>query len=545
MLPAKVYRPEDYLRMIWTRKWFLVVPTVIAATATFFWAESLPNRYTSSTTIAVVPQKVPTAFVRPTINSNLAQRLQAIQQQILSRPRLERLIEEFNLYEQERKTMIMEDLIETMRRRDIRIRMARSRRSDAPSSFTVGFEYTQPRLAMQVAERLGSMFVQENLQEREALADSTSQFLDVQLEDARRRLAEHEQKLAEFRRRHFGALPGQAQSNLQMLQVTQNQIQASGDAAARDRDRLAIIEKELGATSGEPDSEADPEASSAEADAPSALATTPGVVTITKPEDNAGGRRRTVAQQLAAAKADLKAMELRLKPTHPDVIRSKRTIEELEVRAAGEPSGDAAPTRMSPARFANLKKEAEQLRRSLERRKVEEERLASQLANYKQRVEIAPNLDTELTELNRGFDAVRQQYDQLSRKSEDAKLAASLERRQIGEQFRVVESARVPERPVSPDRARLNLMGLGGGLAFGLLLIGLIEYRDTTLKSDDDIVVSLALPVLAVIPTMVTAGDRRRRARRRVAVAITASLVVMIGVAAVAWRMQLVQPWIR
>jgi succinoglycan biosynthesis transport protein ExoP len=125
-------------------------------------------------------------------------------------------------------------------------------------------------------------------------------------------------------------------------------------------------------------------------------------------------------------------------------------------------------------------------------------------------------------------------------------MAANLERRQIGEQFKVVESARLPERPVSPDRVRLNMMGLGGGFAFGLLLIGLLEYRDTTLKTDDDILVSLALPVLAVIPTMITTADRRRQKRRRVLVAVTVSVAVVLSVAAVAaWRPNLLQAWVR
>jgi protein tyrosine kinase modulator len=544
MLPGKAYKPEDYLRMVWHRKWFVVVPTVLIATGTYFWSASLPNRYSSATTIAVVPQRVPTSFVKPTVSKNVGQRLNSIQQEILSRSRLERLIEEFKLYPEERKTLIMEDIVESMRRRDIKVRMARRNRGDSPDSFTVAFEYTQPRVAMQVAERLGSMFVQANLQEREVLADSTSQFLDSQLEDSRRRLAEHEQKLAEFRKQHFGQLPGQMQSNLQMLQVTQNQIQANTDATNRDRDRLAGIENQIGGVaSGAIAVGDDPEESSTPTESTEAAGT------AAKPGEAGEGRKaQTATQQLANAKANLKGLELRLKPTHPDVIRAKRTIEELEVRAAEEAKngGGNPAARLSPARLANLQKEADQLRRSLERRRVEDERLRSTLAQYKERIEISPKLDTELTELNRGYDTIRHQYDALLKKSEDAKMAATLERRQIGEQFKVVESARLPERPVSPDRMRMNMMGLGAGLVLGLALIGLLEYRDTTMKTDDDILVSLALPVLAVIPTMVTSIDRRRRKRRRVLAALTASAVIVLGAAAVAaWRLHLLQAWVR
>ncbi len=220
MLPGKKYKPEDYLRMLWVRKWFIVVPAVLVSAGTFVWTSQLPDRYRASTTILVVPQRVPTAYVRSTVTAGVAERLQTISQQILSRTRLERIIEEFNLYPEERRTMIMEDVVELMRTRDVKVNVPNSRRRNQDAShFSVSFDSSQPRTAMLVAERLASMFVQENLQDREVLADATNQFLQAQLEDARRRLIEHEKKLEEFRQRNSGQLPSQVQSNLQMMQI--------------------------------------------------------------------------------------------------------------------------------------------------------------------------------------------------------------------------------------------------------------------------------------------------------------------------------------
>src|SRR5215208_3076681 len=132
MLPGKKYLPEDFVRIAWTRGWYIVLPTVVFGLATFGWAASLPDRYRSETTLQVVPQQVPQAYVRPTVTTDISERLQAISQEILSRTRLEAIVQEFNLYAPERETMIMEDVIERMRTTDIMVNVTGGRRSRGP-----------------------------------------------------------------------------------------------------------------------------------------------------------------------------------------------------------------------------------------------------------------------------------------------------------------------------------------------------------------------------------------------------------------------------
>ena len=127
------------------------------------------------------------------------------------------------------------------------------------------------------------------------------------------------------------------------------------------------------------------------------------------------------------------------------------------------------------------------------------------------RVQAAPALQSQLTELMRDYTTLQEGYTALLKKSEESKIAVNLERRQIGEQFKIIDGARLPERPFSPDRFRINMFGILGGLALGLALVAFLEYRDTSFKSDDDVMTTLALPVLAVIPV----DDQRRRAARR------------------------------
>jgi polysaccharide chain length determinant protein (PEP-CTERM system associated) len=530
MLPGRKYQPEDYLRIAWTRKWFIVIPTVLIAAGTYVWSSTLPNRYSSSTNILVIPQRIPQSMVRSTVTASVAERLRTIQQEILSRSRLERIIDEFNLYQQERKTMIMEDVVQLMRTRDIKTRIPRARRGGDTTNFTVGFESTQPRVAMQVAERLASMFVQENLQEREVLADSTTQFLQAQLEDSRRRLVEHETKLEAFRRQNFGQLPGQVQSNLQMLQVTQSRLQANADAVARERDRLRALEEAIASAPG--------------TDEPLGA---PVVVDGARGKEEGEGPTGTAVQQLEKARANLRDMERRFKPTHPDISRAKRMIADLEAQAAQEAeSGPAASlTKRSLNKLADMRDEAEKLRKQLDKRTIDEERLKAELAKYTARVEASPKLEAEHTALTRDYNTLEAQYTSFLKRYEASKVAVNLERRQIGEQFKIIDGARLPERPVSPNRVRYNLMGLLAGLALGLGLVALLEYRDTTLKTDNDIVISLALPVLAVIPAMLSTADRRRRRRKRLVLALSASAATVAAAGVVAWRLQLLQAWVR
>jgi polysaccharide chain length determinant protein (PEP-CTERM system associated) len=531
MLPGKKYTPDDFLKIAWTRKWLLIIPALVITAGTAIWAYQLPNRYRSTTSILVVPQRVPEDYVRPAVTAAIQERLQVISQQILTRTRLEGIIEEFNLYQAERGTLIMEDVIEQMRTRDIRIDVLPARRGDDARAFTVSYESPNPRTAMQIAERLTSLIIRENLEDREVLADSTNQFLESQLVEARQRLIDQERKLELFRRQHSGRLPSQVQSNLQMIQNAQSQLSALRDSTNRDRDRIAFLERMI-------------------ADAAATAAAAPA-----DPQSASGEGVGSAAAQLEAARAGLRGLELRFTPAHPDIARAKRLIAELEARAEAEalqqPLDTSTTLTATPAdraarnRVNEMRAEMEQAMRRIEASKAEEARLQQVITSYNARVEVAPALESELTEVMRDYETLQQAYMTLLAKSEESRVAANLERRQIGEQFRILEPARLPLRPISPDRPRLNLMGLLAGIAFGLGLVALLEYRDTTLKTDDDVVMSLALPVLAVIPAMVTAAERAQ-VRRRKTLAVFASAALVLGTVGVAaWKLRLFDGLVR
>jgi len=181
MLPGKVYKPEDVLQILRRRIWLLLVPFSIVSAATATYSRYLPDIFRSETLILVVPQRVPESYVRSTVTTRIEDRLQSISQQILSRTRLERIIQDFNLYVEQRRTGIMEDIVEQMRR-DIVIQVVKG------DAFRVSYTGQDPRTVMKVTDRLASLFIEENLRDREVLAEGTNQFLEAQLEDSRRRL---------------------------------------------------------------------------------------------------------------------------------------------------------------------------------------------------------------------------------------------------------------------------------------------------------------------------------------------------------------------
>jgi len=319
MLPGKRYKPEELIQIVTRRIWFLIIPWLLTIVATVGFAKLLPDRFRSESIILVVPPRVPDSIVKSAITAKIGDRLPSISQQILSRTRLERIIQDFGLYARERKKELMEDIVNDMRN-DIDVKMIKG------DAFYVRYVSNDARTAMKVTERLASLFVEDNLRDREVLTEGTNQFLESQLDDARRRLLEHEKKLEEYRKKYSGELPSQMQPNMNASQAAQNQMQALNDSIMRDRDRRLVLERAL----------AEGQADAAAVDG--AAAPTPAPVRSSTDGSVSAPAGAPISAQLAAANANLQAMYARgLTSRHPDVSRQKRQIEDLMAQAAGEP----------------------------------------------------------------------------------------------------------------------------------------------------------------------------------------------------------------
>jgi polysaccharide chain length determinant protein (PEP-CTERM system associated) len=487
-------------------------------------ARAVPERYRSETLILVVPQRVPDSYVKSTITQTVGDRLPSISDQILSRSRLEKIIADLNLYTEARATQVMEDVVQRMRA-DITVSL------DARSlnSFRVSFVSDDPETARKVTERLASLYIEQNLRDRESQADSTNQFLETQLQDAKQRLVEHEKKLEEYRRRYAGQLPSQLQGNLQAMQNAQVQLQSINESMNRAHERRLLIERQM----------ADAQSP------PTALAPS---VSLASVRDAA--QPINTAQQLEIARARLELAKLRFTLDHPEVLSLQRTVADLQTRLGLEaPVSDAAaivePT-FSPQelaqkkRLGDLQAELDVIDHQLTANNTEAARLQQTITSYQAKIDVVPTRESELVELTRDYSTLQTGYTNLLTKREDSQIAANLERRQIGEQFQVLDPASLPERPYNEgQRLATTSAGALGGLVVGLFLIGFLEYRDTSFRREEDVVRVLTVPVLALIPVMTS--DRERRAQRRRALVVDfAGIAVLVGSAAVLalWRLQ-------
>jgi uncharacterized protein involved in exopolysaccharide biosynthesis len=366
-------------------------------------------------------------------------------------------------------------------------------------------------MAQKVTDRLATLFIDENLLDRKSLADNTNQFLESQLQAAKVRLIEQEKKLEEYRRQYSGQLPSQLTGNLQSVQAAQMQLQSLAESMNRARERRLLVERQVADAQSLP---ADMVAPVPPSSSPEAAAALP------------------LPQRLDAAKARLDLYRQRYTADHPDVLALERMVADLEAELAQEakkqpvtPGNDASVPRAElgrQKRVGDLQAELEVIDRQLASAQADEARLKKTIAEYQAKIEVVPTRESELVELTRDYATLQETYSSLLQKREDSKLAANLEGRQIGEQFKVLDAASLPERP-SNRRQRLAVIFGGplGGLALGLLVIGLLEYRDGSFRTEDDVVRVLELQVLALIPVMVEDEERAERqnkppTRRRV-----------------------------
>ena len=522
MLPAKTLTPQDIVGIALRRRWLILIPFALGLTAAPFVVKRIPPVYKSETLIMVVPQRVPDSYVKSTVTATVEDRLPSISDQILSRSRLERVISDFGLYEERRQRAPMEDVV-----RQMRIDIGPVQIQQGGQSFRVTYVNRDPGVAQKVTARLASLFIDENSQDRENLAESTNVFLESQLEEAKSRLVDHEKKLEAYRRLHSGELPSQLDSNLRAIQTAQLQLQSTSESANRARERRLLLERQL------VDAQTSP------------VIVTPTVLGTTSPESQAA---MPLAQQLDVAEKALEALKLRYTADHPDVRRMERTVRELRERVAEEarrPKPAAAPApdvTQSPAELARQKRirdlqaDIEVIDHQLTAGQAEESRLKALLDDYQKKVEVVPTRESELVELTRDYDILKKTYDSLLIKREDSKLAANLERRQIGEQFRILDPASLPVRPSNQaQRIGMSLAAAVVGLAFGLLASAALLYLDSSFGREEDVVRALDVPVLALIPAMTSESERRKRRLRRILIDATGTATVLGSVLFVAW----------
>jgi polysaccharide chain length determinant protein (PEP-CTERM system associated) len=498
----------ERLRSAWgRRKWLAVLvfaAPFIAAVSMIF---SLPTFYRSTALVLVERQQVPEAFVPSTVTSELESRLHTISQEILSRSRLEALITRFGLYPSLRKQLSNEEVVERMRK-DVKLELkatnTKEGRPSTTTAFALSYRGPDPQTVALVTNTLASFYIEENLKARERQATGTADFLKAQMNETRKRLDELEARVSEFRRRYLGELPQQMQANLATLENLNTQLRITSDnqmRAAERRDSLTGLLAEA-------------------ASSPQAFGAAPG--SAAEPRTVRLNRLR---QELASARA-------RYMEEHPTVVRLKAELAATE-REAAEPSasGPGATAGLSNPYVMRLRETLSATETESKVLKAEEQRLRTAIAAYQTRLENTPKREQEFQEVSRDYESTKQHYESLTKRYEAAQLAESMEQRQKGEQFRVLDPAVPSLIPAAPNRLKLLAMSLvlSLGLAGGALMLA--EMLDTSFHSTDELRHFTNVPVLVSVPRIVTEADRKRQ-QQRFRLAAAGAMLGLIVIAA-------------
>jgi polysaccharide chain length determinant protein (PEP-CTERM system associated) len=477
MLGHRELTMEDYTGILKRRFWLILALAVALLGVGLGVSYVIPPQYLSQTLVLIEQQKVPTDYVTPVVTEDLGGRLASIREQILSRSRIQPIIERFNLFAGGQNTM--DDRVE-MTQKAIGVKpIPAGQASRGMPGFYITFKAQDAHTAQQVCGEITSLFVSANLSAREQSAEGTTEFLKQQLADAKRNLDDQDAKFAAFQEKYFGKLPEQEPSNANTLQALTSQLDASTQALNRMQQEEALIETMISQQTHDLQS------------------TEPAAVAA---EDE---RRK----ELKTLKDQRQAMESFYTPDHPDMVAINRRIADLEAQIAHDsakpataPAGAATEVnRADPPELQRLKLQLRAVQQSIADAKQEQARLGQKIRDYESRIESTPKVEEEYKEITRDHETALAFYNSLLRKMNESSMATALEQRQQGEQFTVIDPPNLPDAPTFPNRLIFAGGGFAGGLFLGLLIAGLLEYRDTSVRNERDIWAFTKMPTLAII----------------------------------------------
>lgn len=492
-----------YLGIVRRRHMQFLIPLLLGWLAVWGASWVLPSRYRSNTLILVEQPTMPKDYVTPNVNDDLQDRLRSITQQILSRTRLLHIIDQQNLYTGSHGHPTPDDQVEQMRK-DIDIELVRDGEGRV-SAFNVSYLSHDPHTAQRVTSELTNLFISENLEVRQQQSEDTTNFLESQLETARKTLSDQEEKIREFKGEHVGQLPAQVGSNLQILAGLQSQLQAEEDAlntAKQQRVYLQTLSSQYRSLQGSPQ---------ADGGAPAALP--------------------ALDEELDKLRAQLADLSAHYTDRHPDVRKVKEEIAKTEkmrsqivadLKAkASSPQTDSNASSPDTAAMSDPSSPMVQLQGQLQANRVEignreqgVKELTAKIADYQARLNQEPVREQQLSDLTRGYDQSKANYDELLKKKNESAMATSMELLQQGERFRIIDPPSLPLKPDFPNRLKFCLIGLVIGLGLGVVVAGSFEIMDDRIYDEKEFQKLLPVAVISEIPAITAASDEHTERRR-------------------------------
>src|SRR5256712_4988949 len=516
----------DALLEVWSRhKWLATLVFTGPFVVTVSLAIAMPNLYRSPGTFLLERPQVSGTFVKSSVTSELETRMQTISQEILSRSRLQDLIIRFDLYPEIRKRVSPEEVVDGKRRdirmeskgRDIRMEskaVEPQGERGASVAFTLSFRGRDPEAVAKVTNTLASLFVEENLKLRKRQAAGTAKFLRVELEAMKRKLDKEERRLSEFKERHLGELPERMAVNLTTLGRLNAELRLNKENQTR---TLEWMEREKLAG----------QLALARQQYADGTSAPPSVDSLVPDGDAEVITARLAQFRLARLKQELTDLRAHFSEKYPDVIRVKAEIASLERQLAAADSNDGSAAKpdsqVSPSRTQDGKVRSE-ADKALQTLREEEKVLRQAIATYDRRVDATPRLEQEYQELFGDYKTMKDLYNTLLQRYQEALMAESIDHGKKGDQVRLLDPAILSTRPAAPNRLRLIFIGLILSIGLAGATVWLIEHRDTSFHTLTELEAFTKLPVLARIPRIITKADASRW-QRQVWIGTAAALV--------------------
>ena len=515
------------------RKWWVLVPFVVLFGLSVLITLIFPSIYVSQTMILIQPREVPNAFVMDLISGTTDQRLMSIQQTILSRTNLLRTLSEFEGRQNDLRDLNDDRKVELLKKR-IQIQFVSERRNGVPlptTNFKILYADRDPDLAQKVTARLASLFIEQDNRNRESQVFGTTEFLTGELAKVQEQLRQSQDNLKTLKERFRFELPNQLETNLRTLDRLQTQKNANVEAM----DRYVTMRMNLEQLRSETE------------------------LTIPRPqgpriESPALPSRDTLLENYKRKEEEYRTLVAKATERHPDVLRLKAELEQLakemppeDLAAIQRPSGqdspdsrkdskDLSPQGLTPKdsiekdaslkdsdskdripnpAYQNVISQLQQIQTEILIRQRERASVEKEMALYTQRVQDTPRVEQELAAVTRRNDELSKQYEELRVNLEKAKLALSLENRQKGAQFIVVDPANYPLVSASPHASVIFLIGTAISFVLGLVVAVMADVLNQKIWTQHQLETLLGVPVLVEVPKIFSLLDLRRARTKR------------------------------
>jgi len=483
---------DDYLAILRRRLKVIVLPALLAPLAGLLISYGVPPQYLSQSLVLVEGQKVPEGYVKPVVKEDVAERILMLQQQVLSRARLQALIERLGLPEKSSLDDSIDEIQQSVSIGSLSpseiapLKRTLGGKGGAPG-FYVTAKANNPRAAEQLCAAITSMLLDENLKAREQVAESTTDFLVVQLEEAKRNLDDLDAKLAAFKQQHLGELPDDEQRNLQILAGLNSQFEANSQAIARAQQDKSYTESLLAQQ----------------------RASWKSLQNESSPA--------TLEQQLAQLQSQLLTLQGRYTDDHPDVVKAKsdnaqikRELQDMNSRTGKNAEVAKKADNREPPELQQMRLQIRRYDDAIAHATREQEQLQREIRLSQNRLTSSPMVEEQYKRLTRDYETGQKRYEDLLAKKNESKMQGDLERGQQGEQMHLLNPASLPDKPTSPNRLMFAAGGLAAGLGLGLGLALLLELKDRSIRTEDDLAAIVDLPILVSLP-WIGNGDQKGR----------------------------------